>query len=542
MTLRLLIPCLLLLLHAHSTQAQIAQQMLPISKSITGTPAPGYLFITPVAQATSANYPSALTVLDSAGNAVYFEPHAVQTTPAFTVQRISDFKVQPSGLMSYSGRFPFGGGRGMYLMDDSFSVVDSVQAGNGFDTDGHDLIHTADGYFHLAGIETRIMDLSAFTTSNGDPGDVDAEVEGNVIQRLDAQKNVVFEWKSLDHFQLQDSYTDYWNLAWRYDHSHYNSIELDTDGNYLVSFRNMNEVTKINATTGAIMWRLGGKHSDFTFVGDTVPFNGQHDARRLPNGHLTMFDNGRYSSNPLARAIEYELDEVNMTATAVWQFAEPNGLFSNFMGSAQRLSNGNTLIDWAGAYPLATNWSIAEVDAAGNLVMELDFEDQTFLTYRALKYELPFELNRPAIACDQSTMTISAPDGYDYYEWSTGATTQSITVSTVGSYHVWVNRGNGYMSSEAFEITDLTNICGVNGVADGTHSQLSVFPIPANDRLTIQTSTRVVDYKVLSLPGIEVVRGTGNTVDVSALAPGVYLLQMQLATGQQSTQKVLIAR
>ena len=44
--------------------------------------------------------------------------------------------------------------------------------------------------------------------------------------------------------------------------------------------------------TGEVVWKLGGRDSDFTFpAGDVGPF-AQHTARELPNGNIQMFDNG----------------------------------------------------------------------------------------------------------------------------------------------------------------------------------------------------------------------------------------------------------
>ena len=79
------------------------------------------------------------------------------------------------------------------------------------------------------------------------------------------------------------------------------------------------DVTKINRSTGDIMWRLGGTQNDFTLVGDTYFFSGHHDIRRLDNGHVTIFDNNDGTAN-YSRVVEYDLDEVNMIATLVWQY------------------------------------------------------------------------------------------------------------------------------------------------------------------------------------------------------------------------------
>ena len=80
---------------------------------------------------------------------------------------------------------------------------------------------------------------------------------------------------------------------------HGNALALANDGNLLLSSRNQSEITKINLQTGEIMWRLGGKANQFTFV-DGQPFAYQHDVRQLSNGNITIFDNQGTQQNPAA--------------------------------------------------------------------------------------------------------------------------------------------------------------------------------------------------------------------------------------------------
>jgi len=76
-----------------------------------------------------------------------------------------------------------------------------------------------------------------------------------------------------------------------YDYFHINSVNLDTDGNLLVSSRHTWTVYKINRTTGALMWKLGGKRSDFA-LGDGLPFAWQHNAMAVDTNTIRIFDNG----------------------------------------------------------------------------------------------------------------------------------------------------------------------------------------------------------------------------------------------------------
>jgi hypothetical protein len=68
-------------------------------------------------------------------------------------------------------------------------------------------------------------------------------------------------------------------------------------------------------------------------------FLGQHDARFLPNGNITLFDNG-YGPEELkhnVRALEYKLNEKKKEARLVWSYAHPTKIISEATGSAQRL-------------------------------------------------------------------------------------------------------------------------------------------------------------------------------------------------------------
>ncbi len=131
------------------------------------------------------------------------------------------------------------------------------------------------------------------------------------------------------------------------------------------------EITKVDRRTGDVIWRMGGKNNQFTFVNSTRPFTRQHDARRLPNGNITVFDDGTFSTPFYSRAVEYAIDEKNKIATQVWEYDHGKTIQSTHKGGMQRLPNGNTLIDWGGfgsnpAVPAAT-----EVKPDGTIVFEM---------------------------------------------------------------------------------------------------------------------------------------------------------------------------
>ncbi|HUM46897.1 MAG TPA: aryl-sulfate sulfotransferase, partial [Chitinophagales bacterium] len=294
-----------------------------------------------------------------------------------------DFKLNENGYLSYFIR-----ARGIWMiLDSNYNIIDSAQCKNGYElsTNDHDVMMYPDGHIFLLAYDIQTTDMTAY---GGLPN---AMVQYLVLQELDANRDVVFEWRSDDHFQFTDAnqYTPLTNLT--VDYVHGNSIERDFDGNIIISCRNMNELTKIDRSTGNIIWRMGGENNQFTFVNDnnSAHFASQHDLRRIPNGNITIFNNGNHMMPQVSSAKEYALDEVNKIATLVWFYEHPdvNGfkVYGPATGNAQRLPNGNTMIDWglvAAGMPNQT-----EVDYNKNIVWEMKFDSSGQKSYRVHKYD-----------------------------------------------------------------------------------------------------------------------------------------------------------
>jgi hypothetical protein len=302
-----------------------------------------------------------------------------------------DFDVQPGGDLTY---FDEAGGNYM-AMDSTYAVVDSFRA-DGYTTDLHELRRLPDGHVLLLADDPETVNMSQIVPG-GSPA---AKVLGVILQELDTNKNVVFEWRSWDHYQITDA-TD-WGPPPLIDYVHANSIAIDTDGTLLLSCRHMDEITKISRRTGAIIWRLGGKHNQFQFIGDPIGFSHQHDVRILPTGDMTVFDNGNGHVPRFSRALEYRLDQRRKTATLVWQFRHSPDVYSGAMGDVERLPNGNTLIGWGFANPAVT-----EVTPDGQVVYEAYFTAPDKIlrySYRAFRYDWP---PHPAPPDHQAVVTLS---------------------------------------------------------------------------------------------------------------------------------------
>ncbi|MEM7037877.1 MAG: aryl-sulfate sulfotransferase, partial [Bacteroidota bacterium] len=257
-------------------------------------------------------------ILDNKGDVVYWQKAA---------EWMLDWKIHPNGLMSYNLYDKW------YILDSTFTMIDSLKC-QGYNTDVHDLIITDDGHYFLICFEDSTMDLSALTTPNGMQGAVNGHVTANVIQELDANKNIVKEWHTLDHFDVLDIGPQFFTQPGVAELNHTNSISLDQWGNMVMSHRANHEVTYVDWDSGDIIWRLGGNNNEFTFTND-IGINSQHFAQIQPDGKLSVFDNGTHHIPKKARGIVYDLDTVNMEATKVWEYTNLD-LFSTSLGSFQR--------------------------------------------------------------------------------------------------------------------------------------------------------------------------------------------------------------
>jgi len=314
-----------------------------------------------------STYLPGLFILDDSVEPVYLQKMAGGNN-------VTDFKRQTVGGMPYltyhvgSPRPAWSDGI-YYQMDPSYTIIDEWTIGNGYGADEHGMQLLDNGHALMFSYTPIPYDLSPYG------GPVDGAVIDTIIQEQDSAKNVVFEWHASQHTPIDNTVADLTkSMA---DVYHTNAIEYDTDGDLLLSVRHLSEITKIDRTTGDVIWRLGGAMNQFTFTNDDG-FSAQHDIRRLPNQNITLFDNGNLKTpTPFSRAVEYEIDEDAKTVTRVWQYPDDQSIYAVAMGNVQRLENGNTFIGWG------TLGSITEVNDQGDTALELNLGG---LSYRAFRF------------------------------------------------------------------------------------------------------------------------------------------------------------
>ncbi|OLE35882.1 MAG: hypothetical protein AUG48_09420 [Actinobacteria bacterium 13_1_20CM_3_68_9] len=246
----------------------------------------------------------------------------------------------------------------------------------GHPADGHDVQFAANGD-HLVG--SKVTQSHVDTSAYG--GSSDATVTNAELQQVSSGGQLVWDWKTQDHIALAET-GRWWPRAIElgYDLVHWNSIQPVGSGSVIASFRHLDAIYKIDKSTGAIVWKLGGtsRPESLAVVGDpfAYTFGGQHDARLLPDGTVTVFDN-RTDLGSAPRAVRFQINETTGTATLLQSISDPNVPFSQCCGSARRLANGDWLIDWGSA----TNHPISGYKPNGQRTFTLTFPARS--SYRA---------------------------------------------------------------------------------------------------------------------------------------------------------------
>ncbi|RMF67634.1 MAG: hypothetical protein D6743_04605 [Calditrichaeota bacterium] len=347
----------------HFTTSALPDDLPTFSILTTDAPTPGFVMLGFATAGGAATHYALL--VDNRGEVVWYRgfPRPIMD---FQKQENSQFIAYTSLDVASPSHF--------YQFDRLGEITGEFHATDGFTTGPHEFGLVAGGYFLFA-IEHRPMDLTAV---GGRP---DADVRGTGIE-YHRPNGEVFRWSPFEHLRVTDAVADIALDGEFVNPWHGNALTLDRDGHFLVSFRNMDQVVKVNSRTGAVIWRLGGERSDFTFVDDPLGgFSHQHGVRRLPNGNIILFDNGNLHSPPFSRAAEYQLDEKNKIATLVWEFRHAPPLFSFALGFAQRLANGRTLINYG------TAQRVVEVDAAGKTRWEMTIQPADAYPYRAFRLD-----------------------------------------------------------------------------------------------------------------------------------------------------------
>jgi len=305
----------------------------------TGAQAPGDMFLAPYAG--PGQYGP--MILDENGRLLWFNPLAKGTRAADL--QVQEYEHRPV-LTWWQDPLVAGGhrGAGVVIANSSYMPVATVRAGNGYEPDLHAFKITPQGTALFTVYDAIRCNLSAYG------GPADGAVADTVAQEIDLRTGLVrFEWHSLDHVALADSYiaasrTDGPPSPW--DYFHINAIEPTGGGDLLIDSRNTWAAYQVERRTGQVLWRLGGKQSTFAMGPGASPA-WQHDAREQPNGTVTFFDNGATPKvHPQSRGLILRIDPQQRTATLVASFVSPSPLSAASQGDLQPLPGGDWMLGW----------------------------------------------------------------------------------------------------------------------------------------------------------------------------------------------------
>jgi hypothetical protein len=358
--------------HEHGVRC-LPADFPPMTFTREGTPQADLLAISP-ARTGTGEY---AMFVDSNGVPIWWMK-ATGATPI-------DVKLLPDDTVAWGRNNGFGYSRTYYdnvTLDGIFVAPISAVGPGG--TDAHELLVLPNGNRVVLVYPLREhVDLSSFG------GQADAKVLDGEIQELRPDGTLEWSWNSNDYIALSET-EDSWGVEPEsrfpghdgeiYDIVHMNSVEPDGDG-FIFSARHLNAVYRINRDK-TIDWKLGGsaRPESLTIVGDPFAasrFGGQHDARRHPDGTVSVLDNGTTRGRPPS-VVRYAIDPVAKTATLVEEVVDARASRSACCNSARILPGGNWVV---------TNdveRTISELTPSGDPVFTYQLA-QGF-TYRAIPY------------------------------------------------------------------------------------------------------------------------------------------------------------
>jgi hypothetical protein len=347
------------------------------------------------------------TIVDRQGQLVWMDPLPEEMKA--TNLQVQTYEGKPV-LTWWQGYIPeqgFGEGEEI-VANTSYEQFLHVKAGNGNLADLHD--------FHLEPDHTAVT--TVFRTIHCDlssaHGPKDAAVTDTSYQEIDVKTGLVRrEWNAVNHVSFGESYSEALgaSTAWPFDYFHLNTIDPRPDGTTLISARNTCALYVLDTHTGQIEQEIGGKKSDVRMEsGAQTAF--QHDAMTLPNGEISIFDNGgtpfeQSYSHGESRGVVVSVRQG--ADTLVQELKHPGALKAGSQGDVQEMAGGAWFVGW-GQEPYFT-----EYNSSGQMIYDAHMwavkENKALETESYRTYKFPWKATPywpPSIAAKRSGEVVEA--------------------------------------------------------------------------------------------------------------------------------------
>jgi len=195
----------------------------------------------------------------------------------------------------------------------------------------HEVRKDAKGNIYSITFDKKVVDLTSVGGSKNDT----VKADGIVI--FDPEGKKIWEWSFLDHIDI----LKYPNIMKnKKDLVHANSLFDDGKGSFLMSFRDLNQVWKIDRKTGKVIWKFG-ENGDFQ-LDKAHYFYAQHWVHINPRGELQLLDNGTKTKQ--SRTLSFALDEQKKTAQSRIAIPYPKEFHSTVKGNSMLLDKDRMLV------------------------------------------------------------------------------------------------------------------------------------------------------------------------------------------------------
>ncbi|MBX3255745.1 MAG: aryl-sulfate sulfotransferase [Chitinophagaceae bacterium] len=274
--------------------------------------------------------------------------------------------IKPDRLLSLNAPLSYPTSYGNEIAEiklDGDTLLHIKKGEKGFDkTIHHEILYNQAGQLVTLTAEDKTVDLSDAGGSKTDTVTTDG------ILVLDKQGNKIWEWSVAD---ILSPATYPGILKEKKDWLHANSLSIDTDGNYIISFYLGSQIWKVDATSGKLIWKLG-KSGDFKLTSGTW-FGESHAVHKTSSNEITLFENGTGSKQ--SAILVYHINEEKKETFLKTKIVLPENFYSERMGSAYAVTDSTWLVS------AAQSRNVLLIDSSGKVLWRVS---TAFIPYRAV--------------------------------------------------------------------------------------------------------------------------------------------------------------